>query len=172
MALHARTVSQAYSGWPTGTRSASSWRRRRHPGARQRRHLGGRRRDPHGRADRLRRGRGRPRLPGRPWLFRDLAAAFAGYKGCQEIRKHIAWYCKGFSVAGPTRLALAHVSSLAELDALLATIDGDQPFNTAILGSPRGRTNAAKRVALPDGWLDDPDEDVVPWAADVMHSGG
>jgi nifR3 family TIM-barrel protein len=138
---------------------------------------------------------------GRPWLFRDLTAAFTGaevpdhptfaevadvmrrhaallvdafgeYKGCQEIRKHIAWYCKGFSVAGPTRLALAHVSSLAELDALLRTIDGDQPFNTAILGSPRGRTNAAKRVALPDGWLDDPDEDVVPWAADVMHSGG
>jgi nifR3 family TIM-barrel protein len=138
---------------------------------------------------------------GRPWLFRDLTAAFTGapvpdhprfaevadvmrrhaallvetfgeYKGCQEIRKHIAWYCKGFSVAGPTRLALAHVSSLAELDALLRTIDGDQPFNTAILGAPRGRTNAAKRIALPDGWLDDPDEDVVPWAADVMHSGG
>jgi nifR3 family TIM-barrel protein len=138
---------------------------------------------------------------GRPWLFRDLTAAFTGvevpdhprfaavastmqdharrlvdafgeHKGCQEIRKHIAWYLKGFSVAGPTRLALAHVSSLDELATLLAGVDQAQPFNTDILGSPRGRTNHAKRVALPDGWLDDPDEDVIPFAADVMHSGG
>ena len=39
-------------------------RARRHPGARQRRHLGGRRRAADGRADRRRRRRGRPRLPG------------------------------------------------------------------------------------------------------------
>lgn len=138
---------------------------------------------------------------GRPWLFRDLTAAFTGlpvddhpklrdvaqvmhrhtallieafdeYKGCQEMRKHIAWYLKGFSVPGPTRLALAHVSSLDELDALLSSCDLDQGFNTDVLGSPRGRTSAAKRIALPEGWLDDPDEDVVPAGADVMHSGG
>jgi nifR3 family TIM-barrel protein len=138
---------------------------------------------------------------GRPWLFRDLTAGFTGqpvarhpafgevaevlkrhaqllveafgeYKGCQEIRKHIAWYLKGFSVPSATRLALAHVSNLAELDTLLSSCDLEQPFNTDVLGSPRGRTNGAKRLALPDGWLDDPDEDVVPLAADVMHSGG
>ena len=138
---------------------------------------------------------------GRPWLFRDLTAAFTGvpvpdhpslrevagvmrrhaalltdlfgeYKACQEIRKHVAWYLKGFSVAGPTRSALAHVSSLTELDELLSAPHLDQAFNASVLGSPRGRTSAAKRIALPEGWLDDPDEDVVPIGADVLHSGG
>jgi nifR3 family TIM-barrel protein len=138
---------------------------------------------------------------GRPWLFGDLAAAFSGgtappppafadvavvmrrhldllveafgeYKACQEIRKHIAWYLKGFSAPGATRLALAHVASVDEFAALLADVEPDQPFNAAVLGVPRGRTNAAKRVALPDGWLDDPDEDIVPTGAEALHSGG
>jgi len=138
---------------------------------------------------------------GRPWLFADLAAVFSGaptrpapelrvvadvmrrhlallfeafgeYTACREIRKHVAWYLKGFSVASATRLALAHVNSLEEFDVLLAGMHLDQPFNTSILGSPRGRTNSAKRIALPENWLDDPDDDSVPFGADVMHSGG
>jgi hypothetical protein len=27
-------------------------------------------------------------------------------------------------------------------------------------------------VTLPEGWLDDPEDDTVPAGADVMHSGG
>jgi len=138
---------------------------------------------------------------GRPWLFADLAAAFTGrevpaapdlrsvsdvmrrhfdllleafgeYTASREIRKHVAWYLKGFSVVSGTRLALAHVSSREEFDVLLAGMHLDQPFNTSILGSPRGRTNAAKRISLPENWLDDPDDDSVPFGADLMHSGG
>ena len=109
---------------------------------------------------------------GRPWLFRDLAAAFAGdsvatlptlgevrlmmrrhaellsehmgeERGCKEFRKHVAWYL---------------VDSLATLDALLADLDPAEPFPISELGAPRGRQGGPrKRVVLPEGWLDDQD---------------
>ncbi len=124
---------------------------------------------------------------GRPWLFGQLAAAFAGEPppaeptsgqvlgvlrrhavllgemrqdealGCRDIRKHMAWYLKGFRVHQPIRAALATVGSLAELDALVAGIDPDQPYPTEIAGRPRGRTSGQRRVSLPDGWLDSPE---------------
>ncbi|WP_460801634.1 tRNA dihydrouridine synthase DusB [Nocardioides pacificus] len=124
---------------------------------------------------------------GRPWLFRDLAAAFAGEqvatlptlgevrammrrhaellcqhmgeeRGCKEFRKHVSWYLKGFPAGGPLRHALALIDSLASLDVLLAELDPDAPYPVAELGSPRGRQGSPrKRVALPDGWLDDTD---------------
>jgi nifR3 family TIM-barrel protein len=123
---------------------------------------------------------------GRPWLFRDLAAAFAGERvavlptlgevagtmrrhaellcehqgeerGCKEIRKHVSWYLKGFRAGGDLRRALALVSSLAELDRLLGELDPTEPFPVTELGSPRGRQGAPRRVVLPEGWLDDAD---------------
>jgi nifR3 family TIM-barrel protein len=89
---------------------------------------------------------------GRPWLFRSFDRAFAGRpddrhptlgevaavmrrhaglmvdwlgedKGCRDFRKHVSWYLKGFGVGGETRHRLALVSSLAELDDLLGTLD-------------------------------------------------
>jgi nifR3 family TIM-barrel protein len=123
---------------------------------------------------------------GRPWLFRDLAAAFAGERlavlptlgevaatmrrhaellceyqgeerGCKEIRKHVSWYLKGFRAGGELRRDLALVSTLAELDRLLVQLDPAEPFPTSELGSPRGRQGAPRRVVLPEGWLDDAD---------------
>jgi nifR3 family TIM-barrel protein len=121
---------------------------------------------------------------GRPWLFGQLAAAFAGAPpppeptsgevlavlrrhaellvemrddeatGCRDIRKHMAWYLKGFRVAQPIRAALGTVRDLHELDALLAAIDPDQPYPTDVAAGPRGRTSGQRRVALPEGWLD------------------
>jgi len=41
-----------------------------------------------------------------------------------------------------------------------------------VLGKPRGRTNSPAKVHLPEGWLDDPEDDTVPDGADVEHSGG
>ena len=122
---------------------------------------------------------------GRPWLFGQLAAAFTGApipadpdlggvldllrrhahllvadygedKGCRDIRKHMAWYLKGFSVRQPVRQALGTVTSLAELDLLLAQIDPQQEFNTEVGAAPRGRTSGNRRPTLPDGWLDSP----------------
>jgi nifR3 family TIM-barrel protein len=124
---------------------------------------------------------------GRPWLFRDLAAAFAGEqvatlpslgevaammrrhaellaahmgeeRGCKEFRKHISWYLKGFAAGGELRKSLGLVSSLATLDELLSRLDPTEPFPVAELGTPRGRQGSPRRhVVLPEGWLDDTD---------------
>ena len=45
------------------------------------------------------------------------------------------------------------------------------PFPAAATG-PRGRQGSPASVALPEGWLADPDDCTVPTGADVMHSGG
>ena len=74
-------------------------------------------------------------------------------RGCRDIRKHVAWYFKGYPVGGETRAQLATVSSLAEIDALLATLDLDAPYPGAAAEGQRGRAGTPKRPALPDGWL-------------------
>jgi len=85
-----------------------------------------------------------------------LCADYGEDKGCRDIRKHMAWYLKGFRVHQPIRQALGTVSSLGELDSLLAQIDGDQPFNEEVGSGPRGRTSGGRAPALPEGWLDSP----------------
>lgn len=138
---------------------------------------------------------------GRPWLFADLAAAFAGRPeralpdlgevaatmrrhaellagwrgeewGLPDFRKHVAWYLKGFMVGSGVRSRLGMVSTLAELDDLLAELDPTQPFPLAELGRPRGRSTGQRRVALPEGWLDNPAECAVPTGAELPDSGG
>jgi nifR3 family TIM-barrel protein len=93
-------------------------------------------------------------------------------RGVIDFRKHVAWYTKGFSVGSAMRQRLAMASSLAELDDLLAGLDLDQPWPEGAEG-PRGRTAGAKRVVLPEGWLDDPLDCAVPDAeAETDTSGG
>ena len=75
-------------------------------------------------------------------------------RGCRDIRKHVAWYFKGYPVGGDTRAQLATASSLAEIDDLLATLDGEAPYPGAAAEGQRGRAGTPKRPALPDGWLD------------------
>jgi len=121
---------------------------------------------------------------GRPWLFGDLAAAFRGEttrfrpslgqvaetfrrhaallaeffeseeRGCRDIRKHVAWYFKGYPVGGDLRTRLATVESLQQLDDLLATLDSEQPYPGEAAEGQRGRAGSPKRPVLPDGWLD------------------
>jgi len=202
VALHARTAAQRYSGRADWTAVAALKRHLTVPvlgngdiweaddAVRMVRQTG---------ADGVVVGRG---CLGRPWLFADLAAAFAGgpgrvlpalgevaatmrrhaellvawlddeRTGCTEFRKHVAWYLKGFPVGSGLRRALAMVSSLVELDDLLGKLDPAVPFPAEILGQPRGRTNAPGRVALPEGWLDRRDDDTVPEGAELDDSGG
>jgi nifR3 family TIM-barrel protein len=124
---------------------------------------------------------------GRPWLFADLAAAFAGSperlrpslgkvtetmrrhaaylvdfyedegRGCRDFRKHIAWYLKGFPAGGTLRSSLALVDSLAALDRLLDSLDPTAPWPGDPAEGPRGRAGSAHRVVLPEGWLDSRD---------------
>jgi hypothetical protein len=77
--------------------------------------------------------------------------------GCTDFRKHISWYLKGFRAGGELRRNLGLVSSLADLDAMLAELDPAEPFPVSELGSPRGRQGSPRRVVLPEGWLDDTD---------------
>jgi nifR3 family TIM-barrel protein len=120
---------------------------------------------------------------GRPWLFTDLAAAFAGtsarveptlaevlatmrrhtqylvefhddeFKACRDIRKHIAWYLKGFPAGSTVRHQLALVDSLAALDRLIDSLDGSAPWPGDAAEGQRGRAGSPRTVALPDGWL-------------------
>ncbi|MER6969527.1 tRNA dihydrouridine synthase DusB [Nocardioides sp. NPDC000445] len=139
---------------------------------------------------------------GRPWLFRDLAAAFGGEtvnvlpnlgevtdimrrhaellcehmgeeRGCKEIRKHIAWYLKGFGAGGELRRTLGLVNSLADLDEMLAKLDRNEPFPSSQLGTPRGRQGAPRdKVVLPEGWLDDADGRGCGFAENVSETSG
>ena len=124
---------------------------------------------------------------GRPWLFADLVSALNGEhnrtnptlfqvreimlrhgqllveyfenedRAMRDIRKHMAWYLKGFSVAREIRSALGMVISISQLSQLLSLLE-DQPYPQAVGDGPRGRTSHGRAVSLPAGWLDDPDE--------------
>jgi nifR3 family TIM-barrel protein len=143
---------------------------------------------------------------GRPWLFGDLASAFGADapavdadlafvarafrrhaellveffedegRGCRDIRKHVAWYFKGYPVGGETRARLATASSLDEIDELLAELPLDAPYPGAAAEGQRGRAGTPKRPALPDRWLESRDLDVAESreiaAAELHHSGG
>ncbi len=138
---------------------------------------------------------------GRPWLFADLAAAFAGRperirpglgevaatmrrhaellagwlgeeRGVVDFRKHVAWYLKGFAVGGELRRAMAAASSLAELDDQLAALDPGQPFPPSVVGRPRGRTSGTRAVSLPEGWLAGRGSRAVPAGAELADGGG
>lgn len=124
---------------------------------------------------------------GRPWLFADLVRSMNGDstksepslnevrdvmirhgelliqffeaegRAMRDLRKHMAWYLKGFTVPREIRSSLGMVSSLGELEYLLAQLD-DQPYPTAVSEGPRGRKSHGRPPTLPDGWLNDPDE--------------
>jgi hypothetical protein len=83
-----------------------------------------------------------------------LCELYEDYKGIRDIRKHIAWYLKGFSVGSELRTKLALVESLEEFETLLNQMDLNQDFPVSIADLPRGRTGSEKTVALPQGWLD------------------
>ena len=124
---------------------------------------------------------------GRPWLFADLVSSFSAEatrmrptlhqvrevmwrhaqllveyfesedRACRDLRKHMAWYLKGFRVEGDLRPRFGMVASLKELRALLDALV-DQPYPNEVAESPRGRRSHSRPVTLPQGWLDDPDE--------------
>ncbi|WP_372462768.1 tRNA dihydrouridine synthase DusB [Sinomonas notoginsengisoli] len=121
---------------------------------------------------------------GRPWLFGDLQAAFEGRadrirprlgqvgeaffrhaqllveyfeeegKALRDIRKHVAWYFKGYAVGGELRARLAQVNTLEELAGLLDLLDSDAPYPGVEAEGPRGRAGSPKRPALPHRWLE------------------
>jgi nifR3 family TIM-barrel protein len=137
---------------------------------------------------------------GKPWLFGDLAAIFSGKEvppppplgevavvmadharmlrewhysdhGLLQFRKHASWYLTGYPVGGEMRRRFGMVSTLDELDDLLAMLDPTTELPAGAQRLARGHTNGPIHVTLPDGYLDNLD-DATPPAADVDHSGG
>lgn len=73
---------------------------------------------------------------------------------CRDIRKHVAWYFKGYPVGGEFRAALAQVESLDHMDQILSRLDRDAPYPGDEAEGPRGRLGGAKQCSLPERWLD------------------
>ena len=139
---------------------------------------------------------------GRPWIFEDLARVFDGQplparpnlgkvvdgmadhaellcgwlgepSGIRDFRKHTGWYLKGFAIGNEVRRKLNKVGSLDELRALLGGLDRTLPFPEGGMRMVRGHHGSARNVHLPQGWLDDRDDEVVvSRGAEQLVSGG
>jgi nifR3 family TIM-barrel protein len=128
---------------------------------------------------------------GRPWLFAELAAVFAGREpppppnfgaivrilddharrlmeffgpaiGMRQMRKWCAWYTQGFPGSARLRGELVRVQTRAEMLAILARLDPALPFPPAALRVRRGKGSQCQKVALPQGYLDERDDDTPP----------
>ena len=137
---------------------------------------------------------------GRPWLFGDLAAVFAGREpddpprfgpvmetmreharllcewtgtriGIRSFRKHATWYTKGFPGSTKMRDKLIRIDSLEELDSILAEGDPDLLFPARAMRMKRGKKGGRQKVMLPEGFRSDP-EDATPPASEEAGDGG
>ena len=139
---------------------------------------------------------------GRPWLFRDLADVFAGREpenppnlgeiadlmlehaqrlagwfgedpGVRAFRKHSTWYTKAFPDSARLRARLTRSATLSELSGILDEVNREEPFPPSAMRVPRGRSGGTQKVVLPEGYLDQLDDDVPPGAeAEARVSGG
>ncbi|HJS71125.1 MAG TPA: tRNA dihydrouridine synthase DusB, partial [Acidimicrobiia bacterium] len=138
---------------------------------------------------------------GRPWLFRDLADVLAGRAeqtapdlgevgtimvrharllldhfgdpyGINLFRKHPSWYLKGFPVGPALRDSLSRVSSIDELEDLVAELDPSIPFPPEANGMVRGHSHGPRPVRLPHGFLADRSADRLDEGAEEVISGG
>lgn len=128
---------------------------------------------------------------GRPWLFGELAAVFDGREpdapptmgeiariahdhaerlialfgpdhGMRQMRKWCSWYTVGFHGSSKVRGQLVRVQTLEDMDAVLAQLDPDEPFPASALHAHRGKGGRTQTVKLPEGYLDDLDDDTPP----------
>ena len=129
---------------------------------------------------------------GRPWLFRELADVFAGrepqeppnlgevveiakrhadllvdffgeYTAMQHMRKHSSWYTKSFTGMAQERPRLQRVRTRDELEGLLDRLPKDLPFPVDGLRVKRGKAGGRQKVSLPHGYLDDREDDRLPF---------
>jgi nifR3 family TIM-barrel protein len=128
---------------------------------------------------------------GRPWLFRELAEVFEGREpgpppnlgrigevmldharrlveffgeptGIRQMRKWGGWYTKGFRNGSSIRSRLGRIDTLADLEAIVAELDPDEPFPLRALTVNRAKRGGTQRVTLPEGYLDERDDDTPP----------
>lgn len=112
---------------------------------------------------------------------RLLVEHYEGHGGedlaMRDFRKHTSWYMSGYPVGPAVRLRLSQVSSLAELDAIVAELDPEAALVPGGERIRRGHTNGPIRVVLPERFLErrfarELDEIIVPDDGDVMALSG
>jgi nifR3 family TIM-barrel protein len=74
-------------------------------------------------------------------------------RACRDIRKHVAWYFKGYPVGGDFRAELAQVESLDHMLQILSKLDRSVPYPGEAAEGPRGRLGTSKACSLPENWL-------------------
>ena len=128
---------------------------------------------------------------GRPWLFRELAQAFDGEEpspppnlgevieimldharrlmnffgadmGMRQMRKWCGWYTIGFHGASKVRGELVRVTSLEEMREALSRLDPASEFPENALRARRGKGAKTQRVTLPEGFLENREDDEPP----------
>lgn len=120
---------------------------------------------------------------GRPWLFKDLEAAFNGqiipeqpnlgqviqvmlkhaksliaYMGeenaMRAFRKHSSWYIKGFHSASILRERLMQVKTYNGLAQTLSECSVDEPYPQDALRAVRGKSGRSQKIVIPPEYLD------------------
>lgn len=138
---------------------------------------------------------------GRPWLFAELEAALRGapvppapdlgevaevirrhvtlfveWYGedvrLTPMRKHLSWYLKGYPVGSQLRRAASSVTTTEDVERLLSGLDPSAPAPEGAAGFNRSHSNPLRKVALPDRWLEDPQEIPSVTAPVEASSGG
>jgi len=139
---------------------------------------------------------------GRPWLFRDLADVLAGREpenpprlgevgaimrehaellaswvgeasAMRQFRRHSTWYTKGFRGSAALRERAMRLTTLAELETMLGTLDPDERFPPSAMRVTRGKSAGTQTVSLPHGYLEHREDETPPEAsAEDAFSGG
>ena len=128
---------------------------------------------------------------GRPWLFGELADVFNGEEprtpptlgeiaqiahdhaerlidlfgpnhGMRQMRKWCSWYTVGFHGSAKVRGQLVKVSTLEEMDEVFKQLDPSEPFPERALRAHRGKGSRTQSVRLPDGYLENREDDTPP----------
>jgi nifR3 family TIM-barrel protein len=132
---------------------------------------------------------------GRPWLFRDLADVFNGREpadpphlaevldimfahahklsewfgeraAIRSFRRHASWYTKGFRMTSAIRDGMMKIETLDDLHRLFCDVDRSQPFPPSAMRVVRGKATGVQKVCLPEGFLDNLDDDTPSPGAD------
>jgi nifR3 family TIM-barrel protein len=128
---------------------------------------------------------------GRPWLFRELADVFDGRepgpppnlagvlavaqdharrlmalfgegRGMRHMRKWVGWYTKGFTGSARVRGSLATLDRYEDLARMFGLLDLTESFPVRALRVNRAKGNSTQKVKLPEGYLENLDDDTPP----------
>jgi len=139
---------------------------------------------------------------GRPWLFKQLGEIFSGVNpspfpslgevgevmyehaesvvswngsenGLRAFRKHASWYLTGFAVGKDIRREIHQIETLDDLAEIISRFDPELSLPQEAYRIPRSHKGGPKKVALPEGWLDEPFVDLtLTEKAEQITSGG